>query len=68
MIKFLLGVEPEPIEEYEETNLDNRPRRWSTLQTREFGGLHAAISYLILSCDTVPHRSSGKQTNSNYEV
>jgi hypothetical protein len=60
MIKFLLGVEPEPIEENEESTLDNRPRRWSTLQTREFGGLHAAISYLILSCDTIPQRSCSK--------
>ena len=66
MIKFLLGVEPEPIEENEESNLGNRPRRWSTLQTREFGGLHAAIAYLILSCDTVPHRSCGKQNTSIY--
>ena len=60
MIKFLLGVEPTHIEECDNNQLANRPRRWSALQCREFGGLHTALAYLVLSCDTATHRSCGK--------
>ena len=60
LIKFLLGVDPEQVEEVDENDLYSRSRRWSTLQGREFGGLHAAISYLVLSCDTEPKRSHSK--------
>ena len=72
MIKLLLGVEPEYFEDGDENQLVNRSRRWSTLQSREFGGLHAALAYLILSCDTAPHRSCGKyckaQTRSSIQM
>jgi len=43
----------------------SRSRRWSTLQGREFGALHAAISYLVLSCDTEPKRSHKTDTRPN---
>jgi len=62
LTKFLLGVDPEHIGDIDENSLLSRSRRWSTLQSREFGGLHAAISYLILSCDTEPHRSHKMDT------
>ena len=57
LIKFLLGVDPEQQDEPGENELTNRPRRWPALQSREFGDLHAALAYLILSCNTGPHRS-----------
>ena len=65
MIKFLLGVEAEATDDESNTaesqlQLANRSRRWSTIQSREFGELHSALAYLILSCDTAPHRSCGK--------
>lgn len=59
MIKLLLGVEPDP--DGDDEDLQSRPRRWSVSQSRELGELHSAIAYLILACDTTPHRTSSKK-------
>jgi len=33
-------------------SVKNRQRKWSPMQSRDFGELHSAICHLILSCDT----------------
>lgn len=33
------------------------PRRWSSVQTRDFGPLHTTLASLILCCDLSPHRT-----------
>eukprot|EP00095_Tigriopus_kingsejongensis_P003305 maker-scaffold355_size198070-snap-gene-0.39 protein:Tk03305 transcript:maker-scaffold355_size198070-snap-gene-0.39-mRNA-1 annotation:"ubiquitin carboxyl-terminal hydrolase 24 isoform x8" len=61
LIKFLLGVEPDP-ENSEE--LLNQRRRWSSLQIREFGEVHIVVAYMILSCDMTAHRDTIDQSTS----
>ena len=60
MIKFLLGVEPDP--DTANDDIVAKQRRWSPSQTREFNEVHSAIAYLILSCDMTPYRSCSKLT------
>jgi hypothetical protein len=62
VIKFLLGVDPEATTSTVASGDDNgnsEPsqevkirRRWTSLQSREFGELHRALAFLILSCKT----------------
>ena len=64
MIKFLLGVDLEVKEGDNEgeamaseatvsnpKSLLGQRRRWTSMQVREFGELHVAISYLVLACN-----------------
>jgi len=65
MIKLLLGVEPDPDDD---DDLQSRSRRWSISQSRELGELHSAIAYLILACETTPHRTCGKWAPQNIRL
>ncbi|VDI64277.1 ubiquitin carboxyl-terminal hydrolase 9/24 [Mytilus galloprovincialis] len=45
LIFFLLG------QPSSEQNQESSSRRWSSIQSREFGNLHATIALLVLNCD-----------------
>ncbi|KAH3849075.1 hypothetical protein DPMN_091464 [Dreissena polymorpha] len=34
-------------------------RRWSSVQSREFGNLHVILATLILNCNVAPYRTIG---------
>ena len=70
LVKFLLGFDPGESNNNNNNednaaatssgDVENKQRMWSTTQSREFGELHAALSHLVLSCDTSSHRSEGE--------
>ena len=62
MVKFMLGVEPVEDEaeggskakSSDEATTSPTRRRWTSLQSREFGELHRALAFMILACNTDP--------------
>lgn len=62
LVEFLLG----PSGSSPPYNQDTSIRRWSSLQQRDFGPLHATLACLILNCDLVPFRTEGKALSHVY--
>lgn len=56
LIKFLLGVEVDPGDDFDASN---HRRRWSSLQAKNFGELYLTITHLILACQMDGHRQQG---------
>ncbi|CAL1268833.1 unnamed protein product [Larinioides sclopetarius] len=52
LLVFLLGPASANM-----SSSDTFPRRWTPLQTQEFGALHITMASLILSCDLTPYRT-----------
>ncbi|GIY96406.1 ubiquitin carboxyl-terminal hydrolase 24 [Caerostris extrusa] len=52
LLVFLLGPSSANMQ-----SADSFPRRWTPLQTQEFGALHTTMASLILSCDLSPQRT-----------
>ena len=50
LIKFLLGVDPESVETDDksksDTDLRTTRRKWTSVQSREFGNLHKTLAYM----------------------
>ena len=42
---------------------ESSTRRWSSIQSREFGNLHATIALLVLNCDVSLKDTCGKWVN-----
>ncbi|XP_015922706.1 ubiquitin carboxyl-terminal hydrolase 24 [Parasteatoda tepidariorum] len=53
LLTFLLGPASANMQ-----SLETFPRRWTPLQTQEFGSLHITMAFLTLSCDLTPHRTT----------
>ncbi|XP_014661859.1 PREDICTED: ubiquitin carboxyl-terminal hydrolase 24-like [Priapulus caudatus] len=59
LVGFLIGRSPPTTPTTEEL----QPRRWSSLQAREFGQLHVALATLVLHCDVTPYRTVATGTH-----
>ena len=59
VVKFLLGVDVDPGEDYDARK---HRRRWSSLQTKDFGEVHTLLAYLIMSCNMESNRKAGERT------
>lgn len=57
LIKFLLGVDVDPGEDFD---AKKHRRRWSSLQTKEFGEIYSLLSHLVLSCKLVGNEGKAK--------
>lgn len=44
---------------------DTPTRRWSSIQSREFGNLHASLAILVLNCDVSKYRREGERLQQN---
>jgi len=75
LVKFLLGVDPESAasdddksgggdKNQRDTDLRSTRRKWTSVQSREFGDLHKTLAYLMLSCDLNP-TGSGSASHNN---